>query len=65
MTMKCEYCKKKVGVITFDCKCEYKTLCKNCFHPEKHSCKVNYHNLYKKELNDKNPVVIGEKMEKI
>ena len=63
--MKCEYCKKKVGVITFDCKCQLKILCKNCFPPEIHQCKINYHNLYKKELTDKNPVVIGEKMEKI
>lgn len=38
MTRRCDNCRKKVNLISFECKCNYKTLCNNCKLPEYHNC---------------------------
>ena len=39
--MKCFNCKKKLGLLKFDCKCENK-FCANCVQPEIHKCLFKY-----------------------
>lgn len=63
----CSYCnKKKVSIVPFTCKCnpEYK-LCTKCRMPEFHSCNYDFKTEQRKQLEKDNPVVIGDKMDKI
>ena len=62
--MKCHYCKKKIGIIEFDCKCCNK-FCGKCRHPESHSCTFDFKSEQKKKLT-KELIKIGpEKIIKI
>ena len=64
--MLCEFCKKKkVGILAFSCKCNYNNLCKNCRLPESHNCTHDYKKEERHKLEKDNPVVIGDKLEKI
>lgn len=64
--MLCEHCKKKkVGIIIFTCKCEYKNLCMNCRLPSDHNCKYDFKQEWKDELKKQLPVVTAEKVNKI
>jgi hypothetical protein len=67
MTRRCDHCKKKVSLLSFDCKCHYKILCTNCKLPEAHSC--NRIDEFKKEakelISKNNPIVISDKLIKI
>lgn len=67
MTRRCENCKKKVNIISFECKCKYKTLCTNCKMPELHSCQSLEE--FKKEgkeiLTKNNPIIVSDKLIKI
>lgn len=67
MTRRCENCKKKVNLIYFECKCEYKTLCINCKMPEYHKCQSleEFKKDAKEVLNKNNPVVVSDKLIKI
>ena len=63
----CSYCnKKKVSLMPFTCKCnpEYK-LCSKCRMPESHNCNYDFKTEQRKQLEKANPVVVGDKMEKI
>jgi len=64
MTRKCDHCKKKTSLLSFDCKCHYKILCTNCKLPEIHSC--NRIDEFKKEakelISKNNPIVISDKL---
>lgn len=47
----CEHCnKKKVGVVPFECKCNYKSLCVNCRYPEQHGCSFDFKKVWKDKL---------------
>ena len=67
MTHRCNNCKKKVPLISFECKCQFKTLCSNCKLPEYHSCKSIEE--FKKEAREiitkNNPVIVSDKLIKI
>jgi hypothetical protein len=63
--VKCNCCNKKVGLISFDCRCGLKILCSVCRHPDLHNCPVNYQVIHKEDIRKNNPVVIGDKIEKI
>lgn len=65
--MKCDHCSKKVKLITFDCKCDYKTLCIKCKMPEDHSCKAieEFQKEGKEYISKNNPIVVADKMIKI
>ena len=65
--MKCDFCHKKVRLITFICKCEYKTLCTICKYPETHHCKVidEIRENEKNKIKTNNPVISSEKIIKI
>lgn len=46
---KCSFCKNKLTLINFKCRCE-KTFCLSCKNPETHNCTYNYVNHSKKLL---------------
>ena len=65
--MKCEFCSKKIKMISFDCKCAYKQLCTNCRYPETHQCKSieEIKEEEKRMLKINNPVIVPQKLLKI
>ena len=67
MSRRCENCKKKVNLMSFDCKCHFKILCINCKLPETHSCQsINtFKEEAKTELKKNNPIIISDKLIKI
>ena len=66
MVTLCDNCnKKKVGVISFNCKCEKKSLCVGCRLPDQHNCTYDFKKEWKKKLVIANPVVIKDKLERI
>ncbi len=64
-TSKCDYCKKKTGIMVFNCKCKFKKLCGKCRLPETHECKFNFKKAGQEEILKQNPVVIADKITKI
>lgn len=62
----CDHCKtKKVGSVSFVCKCNYKTLCIKCRYPFVHNCSYDFKNEWKNNLEKNLPVVIADKLTKI
>jgi hypothetical protein len=61
---RCHQCSKKVGLLGFECSCKG-TFCKNCRHAEQHHCSFNYKQAGKALLEKHNPLVIGDKLEKM
>lgn len=49
---KCSFCKNKLTLINFKCRCE-KTFCLSCKNPETHNCSYNYIDHSKKILKNK------------
>jgi len=49
---KCHFCKHKLTLINFDCRCK-KTFCLTCKNPEIHNCTYNYFDHSKKLLENK------------
>lgn len=69
MSKKCLNCKKKVGLLTFDCKYCYKKFCSSCRDMTIHKCK-GLDDCKKRKLSElKNKLnsekVLGEKIIKI
>ena len=56
--MKCQWCKRKVGLVVFTCVCE-RQHCAKCRLPEVHECPV------KVETKVDLPKVVAPKIEKI
>ena len=67
MTRRCENCKKKVNLVSFECKCKFETLCINCKLPEHHFCGAieDFKKKAKEILNKNNPIIIADKLIKI
>lgn len=61
---KCFNCKKKTGMLHFDCKCQ-NTFCLKCKLPEEHNCNYDYISQGKEFLNEKLINVSHRKLEKI
>lgn len=59
----CSMCRKKI-LFEYKCPCE-KNFCVKCRVPEIHKCTFDFHTNYKKRLEKENPIVIGEKLDKI
>tara|TARA_Y100001958_G_C21171863_1_gene503485 strand:+ start:743 stop:1042 length:300 start_codon:yes stop_codon:yes gene_type:complete len=51
---KCNFCKKKLGIISFTCKCG-KCFCQNHLNPHSHNCEFDYINEKKCKLIKENP----------
>mgnify|MGYP001183821910 CR=1 FL=1 len=60
---KCQFCKKKLGMISFTCKCG-KCFCQAHLNPHSHNCTFDYVNEKKCKLIKENPK-LGSKLVKI
>jgi hypothetical protein len=58
---RCWKCKKKVGLLGFDCACHH-TFCGQCRHAEQHSCTYDYFLKSKDKLSHDNPKIIAPKL---
>jgi hypothetical protein len=63
--VKCTYCKKKIGVVSFECKCTNKRFCSNCRMPESHECSFDFLKEQQNKLKTTLIKVINNKLIKI
>lgn len=61
---RCVLCRKKVGLTGFECRCGG-LYCGIHRYSDKHNCTFDYRQLGAQEIRRNNPVVIGEKIQKI
>ena len=63
---KCSYCKKKLGIVHYDCKCnDTFRFCTKCRMPEVHECNYDFKSDSKKTLQTQLVKVEYEKVIKI
>jgi hypothetical protein len=58
---RCPVCKKKLGLLGFECKCE-RIFCASHRPPEEHACTFDYRAQGKSDLTKSLPVVTGDKV---
>ncbi|XP_051130722.1 zinc finger A20 and AN1 domain-containing stress-associated protein 6 [Andrographis paniculata] len=63
-TNRCSSCRKKVGLTGFRCRCGL-TFCGGHRYAEKHGCTFDFKAMGREAIAKANPVVKGEKLEKI
>ena len=61
---RCVTCRKKVGLTGFECRCGG-LYCSVHRYSDKHECSFNYRELGAEEIRRNNPVVVGQKIQKI
>ncbi|KAG5874661.1 hypothetical protein JTB14_006512 [Gonioctena quinquepunctata] len=61
---RCHTCRKKVGLTGFQCRCG-NLFCAIHRYSDKHDCSFNYREMGAQEIRRNNPVVVGEKIQKI
>ncbi|XP_017786512.1 PREDICTED: AN1-type zinc finger protein 6 [Nicrophorus vespilloides] len=61
---RCAVCRKKVGLTGFECRCGG-LFCAVHRYSDKHDCSFNYREMGAQEIRRNNPVVVGEKIQKI
>jgi len=61
---KCGSCKKKVGLTGFTCRCGG-LYCAVHRYSDKHDCVFDYRSLGAREIRANNPLIKGEKVQKI
>jgi hypothetical protein len=61
---RCHTCKKKVGLTGFQCRCGG-LYCSMHRYSDKHGCTFNYKEMAQEQIRKNNPVVVGEKIQKI
>uniref|UniRef100_A0A1Q3F8S9 Putative an1-like zinc finger n=1 Tax=Culex tarsalis TaxID=7177 RepID=A0A1Q3F8S9_CULTA len=61
---RCVTCRKKVGLTGFECRCGG-LFCAIHRYSDKHECSFDYRQLGAAEIRRNNPVVVGEKIQKI
>ncbi|XP_058806883.1 AN1-type zinc finger protein 5 [Phymastichus coffea] len=61
---RCAICRKKVGLTGFECRCGG-LFCSVHRYSDKHDCKFDYREMGAQEIRRNNPVVVGEKVQKI
>lgn len=49
---KCSFCKKKMGLLEFTCRCE-KKFCRKCSFPEVHKCEFDIKTSQKEKLKER------------
>lgn len=59
---RCWSCNKKVGLLGFQCKCEY-YFCAEHRYSDKHECSFDYKGVAKQQLTKANPTIAPSKME--
>ncbi|XWS52869.1 hypothetical protein CRYUN_Cryun11dG0109400 [Craigia yunnanensis] len=61
---RCLTCKKRVGLTGFNCRCGM-VFCGTHRYPEQHGCTFDFKGMGKEQIAKANPVVKGEKLQKI
>lgn len=61
---RCATCRKKVGLTGFQCRCGG-LYCAVHRYSDKHDCSFDYREMGAQEIRRNNPVVVGEKIQKI
>jgi len=61
---RCHKCNIKLSLAAIKCRCGFKFCSKHRYDKE-HDCTFDWKNLGKKELEEKNPVVVGKKLQGI
>ncbi|KAK4881690.1 hypothetical protein RN001_005009 [Aquatica leii] len=61
---RCAVCRKKVGLTGFECRCGG-LFCGVHRYSDKHNCTFDYREMGAQEIRRNNPVVVGEKIQKI
>lgn len=61
---RCATCRKKVGLTGFECRCGG-LFCAVHRYSDKHECTFDYREMGAQEIRRNNPVVVGEKIQKI
>lgn len=62
-TNRCWSCNKKIGLLGFQCKCEY-YFCSEHRYSDKHECLFDYKGLAKQQLAKANPTIAPSKLER-
>lgn len=63
-TNRCLTCRKKLGLLGFECRCGG-LFCGTHRYSDKHDCSFNYRELGAQEIRKNNPVVVSEKIKKL
>lgn len=61
---RCHTCKKKVGLTGFQCRCGG-LYCSMHRYSDKHECTFDYKEMAQNQIRKNNPVVVGQKIQKI
>jgi len=61
---RCSECRKKLGIVPFECKCKL-LYCNKHRYAEDHNCSYDYKAAYKKIFKKNNPKVVAEKIIRI
>ncbi|XP_058734945.1 zinc finger A20 and AN1 domain-containing stress-associated protein 3-like [Vicia villosa] len=61
---RCGNCRRRVGLTGFKCRCGL-TLCGSHRYPEQHECGFDFKGMGREQIKKANPVVKGEKLNKI
>ncbi|XP_020238159.1 zinc finger A20 and AN1 domain-containing stress-associated protein 3 [Cajanus cajan] len=61
---RCATCRRRVGLTGFKCRCGM-MLCGTHRYPEQHACEFDFKGLGREQIAKANPVVKGEKLDKI
>ncbi|CAB4313642.1 unnamed protein product [Prunus armeniaca] len=61
---KCMTCRRRVGLTGFKCRCGM-TFCGTHRYPEQHACGFDFRSMGKEQIAKANPVVKGEKLQRI
>jgi len=63
-TNRCLTCRKKVGLLGFECRCGG-LFCGTHRYSDKHDCSFDYREMGAQEIRKNNPVVVSEKIKKL
>ena len=61
---RCTVCRKKLGLMIFDCRCEQK-FCITHSRPEEHECTFDYKSYQREILKKNNPQIVRDKVLRI
>uniref|UniRef100_A0A2P2MJ41 Zinc finger A20 and AN1 domain-containing stress-associated protein 4 n=1 Tax=Rhizophora mucronata TaxID=61149 RepID=A0A2P2MJ41_RHIMU len=61
---RCSVCRRRLGLTGFRCRCGT-TFCGVHRYPEKHGCTFDFKKVGREEIARANPLVLGEKLDKI
>ncbi|XP_050369473.1 zinc finger A20 and AN1 domain-containing stress-associated protein 3 [Argentina anserina] len=61
---RCTTCRRRVGLTGFKCRCGM-TFCGTHRYPEQHACGFDFRSMGKEQIAKANPVIKGEKLQKI